>query len=43
MELIYRERFHLSSAQMDEEPADAVGYWIAVEDLRLKQEKRRRR
>ncbi len=40
---MYRERFHLSVAQMDEEPADAVGYWLAVEDLRIKQEKRRAR
>ena len=42
IELTYRERFHLSSAQMEEEPAAAVGYWLAVEDLRSKQEKRRR-
>lgn len=34
--LLYRERFHLSAVQMEEEPVEAVFYWQMVEIERQK-------
>lgn len=39
--LLYRERFGLSFAQLQEEPADQVGLWLAFEHERSNEEKRR--
>ncbi len=43
IELTYRERFHLSWHQMQQEPAEAVGYWLETEALRRKEEEKERR
>ena len=34
VELLYREKFGLSWQQMQEEPAEAVEWWVAVEAAR---------
>jgi len=34
VELLYRERFHLSDRAMQVESAEAVKWWIAVENIR---------
>jgi len=31
IETLYRERFGLSWQQMQDEPAEAVGYWLLLE------------
>ncbi len=36
VELLYRERFSLSHQQMQDEPADAVEWWVEVESARQK-------
>lgn len=40
MELLYRERFHLSDQEMQHESAEAVKWWIAVENSRGLQQRR---
>lgn len=42
-EVLYRERFGLSSGQMDEEPAHVVEYWLTLESARRRQERRQRK
>ncbi len=37
---MYQERFGYTDEEMDEVPADKVGYWLAVEEQRHKREQR---
>lgn len=38
--LLYREKFGLSWHQLQREPADEVGLWLALEQVRAEEEKR---
>ena len=39
--LLYREKFGLSWQEFEQEPADQVGLWLALEQERNKEEQRR--
>ncbi len=39
--LLYREKFGLSWQELQDEPADQVGLWLALEEVREQEEKRR--
>jgi hypothetical protein len=41
--LLYRERFGLTQQELEDEPAEAFGYWLAVEARRRQHEERQRR
>lgn len=38
--LLYREKFGLTWEQLQREPADQVGLWMALEEARAEEEKR---
>jgi hypothetical protein len=42
LELTYRERFHITQSQYDDEPLEAVLYWLAVEERRSDVRERQR-
>jgi len=39
--MLYQEKFCLSTRQLDAEPPERIWYWLALEEERQKEEKRR--